>query len=107
VAAAQQGQSQPFGFINPLIYQLAGTTAFHDILPITSSTPKLFRAALCNHDTCQATGLETFDVQDHSVPYSGQVTLKGYDNITGLGTPAGQRFITALRALLRVDSAKT
>jgi subtilase family serine protease len=99
VAAAQQGQSEPFGFINPLIYQLAGTTAFHDILPFTSSTSKLFRAALCNPDTCQATGLETFDVQDHSVPYSGQVVLTGYDDITGLGTPAGQHFITALRAL--------
>jgi subtilase family serine protease len=101
VAAAQQGQSEPFGFINPLIYQLAGTDAFHDILPFTSSTPTLFRAALCNPDTCQATGLETFDLQDHSAPYSGQVTLKGYDNITGLGTPAGQHFITALRALGR------
>lgn len=31
--------------------------------------------------------------------YTGQVTLKGYDNMTGLGTPNGQRFISALRTL--------
>ena len=31
VAAAQQGQKSAFGFINPLLYRLAGTRAFHDI----------------------------------------------------------------------------
>ena len=31
--------------------------------------------------------------------YTGQVTLKGYDNMTGLGTPNGQSFITALRKI--------
>jgi hypothetical protein len=31
--------------------------------------------------------------------YTGQVTLKGYDNMTGLGTPNGQKFVTALRKL--------
>ena len=31
--------------------------------------------------------------------YTGQVTLKGYDNMTGIGTPHGQVFITALRGL--------
>jgi hypothetical protein len=36
----------------------------------------------------------------HSTPISGYVkrhTLKGYDNMTGLGTPNGQYFIKALR----------
>ena len=31
--------------------------------------------------------------------YTGQVTLKGYDNMTGIGTPNGQLFISALRGL--------
>jgi subtilase family serine protease len=26
-AAAQQGRARPFGFLDPLLYQLAGTTA--------------------------------------------------------------------------------
>jgi hypothetical protein len=29
----------------------------------------------------------------------GQVTRKGYDNMTGIGTPRGQVFINALRKL--------
>jgi hypothetical protein len=29
--------------------------------------------------------------------YTGQVTVKGYDNMTGVGTPNGQQFISALR----------
>ena len=33
--------------------------------------------------------------------YTGQVTLKGYDNMTGLGTPDGPKFIAALRRLAR------
>jgi hypothetical protein len=32
--------------------------------------------------------------------YAGQVTLPGYDNMTGVGTPAGQSFVTGLRKLL-------
>ena len=41
-----------------------------------------------------------FDVQstDQAAGYDGQVTLKGYDTMTGLGTPDGQFFINALRA---------
>jgi len=31
--------------------------------------------------------------------YTGQVTLKGYDNMSGIGTPDGPHFIKALRAL--------
>ncbi|WP_366942245.1 hypothetical protein [Amycolatopsis sp.] len=39
VADAEQGQATPFGFINPLLYSLSGTSALNDILPVTSSTP--------------------------------------------------------------------
>ena len=31
--------------------------------------------------------------------YTGQVTLPGYDNMTGLGVPNGQIFIRDLRKL--------
>jgi hypothetical protein len=31
--------------------------------------------------------------------YPGQVTLRGYDNMTGIGPPRGQLFIRALRKL--------
>jgi hypothetical protein len=31
--------------------------------------------------------------------YTGQVTLPGYDDMTGLGVPYGQTFVRALRRL--------
>jgi subtilase family serine protease len=99
VTAAQQGQAKPFGLINPAIYQLAGTSAVHDALPITSSTPTADKGVWCGADACGLEALTTFDDQSLDMfGYTGQVTLKGYDNMSGIGSPAGQSFITALRA---------
>jgi subtilase family serine protease len=101
VAAAQQGMKVPFGFLNPVLYTLAGTSALHDVLPLTATTPSLYRGAACDVATCGVQALTPFDVQstNESAGFTGQVTLKGYDNMSGLGAPAGQSFITALRAL--------
>jgi subtilase family serine protease len=100
VAAAQQGQSKPFGFLDPALYKLAGTSAFFDTLPLTSKSPALDRGVLCPRQFCGIVGLTTSDDQSRSMfGYSGQVTLKGYDNMSGLGTPDGPNFIKALRAL--------
>jgi subtilase family serine protease len=98
VAEAQQGQARPFGFLNPTFYKLAGTRAFHDALPLTNTSPALWRGVFCGKALCGARLLFQFDDQSTSlVGYNGQVTAKGYDNMTGLGTPNGQDFITALR----------
>jgi subtilase family serine protease len=107
VTAAQQGQRMAFGFINPAIYKLYRTSAFFDTLPLTSHSPALDRgvecdivifANLCGKPAVQT--LMTFDDQNPKmVGYTGQVTLKGYDNMTGLGTPNGPKFIAALRKL--------
>jgi subtilase family serine protease len=100
VMAAQQGQSGPFGLINPAIYKLAGTSAVFDSLPLTSSSPALYRGTSCDAAVCGAEALTTFDDQSFNMlGYIGQVALKGYDNMSGIGTPNGQVFITALRAL--------
>lgn len=107
VIAAQQGQSAPFGFINPAIYKLAGTNAFFPTSPLTSSSPALYRGLVCNvaefaHICGKPTTLTltTFDDQNpHMRGYTGQVTLPGYDNMTGLGTPDGPNFIADLRKL--------
>jgi subtilase family serine protease len=108
VTAAQQGQRSRFGFINPAIYKLAGTSAFFDALPLTSHTPALYRGVECDivqfDDICgdpkPVPTLTTFDDQSPAMKgYTGQVTLKGYDNMTGLGTPNGPAFIAALRKL--------
>jgi len=100
VADAQQGQHTVFGFTDPVFYRLAGTAAFHDMLPSTSATPAEFRGEVCNVAFCGAPALITMDDQSRAMPgYTGQVTVKGYDNMTGLGTPNGQQFLSALRKL--------
>jgi subtilase family serine protease len=100
VADAQQGQRKPFGFTDPVLYRLAGTSALRDILPSTSASPSLDRGVACTPSFCGATWLITFDDQNpNMLGYTGQVTQKGYDNMTGLGTPRGPQFIAALRRL--------
>ncbi|MFE9448042.1 protease pro-enzyme activation domain-containing protein [Streptomyces sp. NPDC006739] len=94
VADAQQGRRSAFGFIDPLLYHLAGTRAFHDALPVTASTPGQDRGAYVAGDG--SVGLDVFDSQERA--YTGQVTAKGYDTMTGVGTPNGAAFIAGLRA---------
>lgn len=96
IADAQQGQKSPFGFINPLIYRLAGTQALHDILPVSTSTAPQDRAAyLPANAPADSTGIDVFDAQDHT--QTQQITAKGYDTMTGVGTPNGAAFIAGLR----------
>lgn len=100
VADAQQGQTKPFGFVSPVLYSLAGTSAFNDNQPMTSATPSLYRGVACYQAYCGSgtSMLAIFDDQSPTMSgYTGQVTLRGYDNMTGLGTPNGPAFISALR----------
>ena len=100
VAAAQQGQPSSFGLVNPALYQLSGTSALHDALPLTSSSPAAYRGVACDPHDCGLWALTTFDDQSNNMfGYTGQVTLPGYDNMTGVGTPAGAAFISGLRSI--------
>jgi subtilase family serine protease len=100
VADAEQNTHRSFGFLNPALYRLAGTKAFNDVLPVTAATPARYHGVACDAALCGGLSLERFDVQsDSMLGYTGQVTLKGYDTMTGLGSPAGQNFIYALRAI--------
>jgi subtilase family serine protease len=95
VADAQQGQKSAFGFINPLIYRLAGTQAFHDILPVTASMPQQDQDAWEPPSAGVSPAVDVFDSQERA--WTQQVTAKGYDTMTGVGTPNGAAFITGLR----------
>jgi subtilase family serine protease len=98
VIAAQQGQVVPFGFINPAVYKLVGTSALSDTLPIGDYHTTQYLGVFCPTETCGAPVLTTFDDQSLSMPgYTGQVTLRGYDNMSGVGTPNEPAFIKALR----------
>jgi subtilase family serine protease len=101
IADAQQGEKTAFGFTDPVLYKLNGTSAINDVLPSNTETPGLYRAEACTVQFCGTTGLITFDDQNPNMfGYTGQVTAKGYDNMTGLGTPNGQSFINALRKVI-------
>jgi subtilase family serine protease len=110
VTAAQQGQNVPFGFINPVLYKMNGTSAFHDTLPMTSKSPPLYRGIECDltvfaniclgPKTHRIPSLTTNDDQNPQMKgYTGQVTRRGYDNMTGLGTPDMPNFVRDLREL--------
>jgi len=95
VADAQEGQKSAFGFLNPVIYRLAGTRALRDILPVTAAMPQQDRDAYLPDGGLNSPALYVFDAQERS--YTKQVTAKGYDTMTGVGAPNGAAFIAALR----------
>ena len=101
VTAAQAGQRAAFGFLDPAIYKLAGTNAYFDPLPLTRKSPTLYQGMACvGRNQCGGKLLSTFDDQNPNLfGYTGQVTLPGYDNMTGVGTPDGPKFIIGLRSL--------
>ncbi|HEY4458234.1 MAG TPA: protease pro-enzyme activation domain-containing protein [Pseudonocardiaceae bacterium] len=93
VAAAQQGQPRAFGFANPLFYLLSQGNAFRDVLPFTASTPVAYRFVYNSSASPAYVGV----LDDQNPADTKQVTAKGYDTMTGLGTPNGQKFINELR----------
>jgi subtilase family serine protease len=102
VADAEQGTRKDLGFLNPLLYSLAGSTAFRDILPVDPTTPQVDRAAYqpgsfrIGDKFATGTEVRVIDAQDR--PGTTQVTAPGYDTMTGLGTPNGAAFIKGLRS---------
>jgi subtilase family serine protease len=99
VADAEQGQTS-FGFLNPALYELAGSTAFNEAQPLPAAANPAYRGVACDADTCGLLLLTTFDDQSWLMQgYTGQVTAPGYDTMAGIGSPEGQPFIRDLRGL--------
>lgn len=100
VADAQQGQTSSFGFTNPLFYRLVGTSALRDVLPVQASMTQPNRAVYTPPaSSADSARIDLLDAQQH--PDTRQVTAKGYDTMTGVGTPNGVAFIAGLRRLAR------
>ena len=79
-ALASQGLAASLGFTNPTLYRLAGTKAYHDVLPT--------RAPM-GVTNPSGSYLVTLD-QDSSLQ-----TGRKYDDVTGNGSPNGTRFLNA------------
>jgi subtilase family serine protease len=85
-ADAQQAAGQPIGFANPAIYARDGSPAFHDITGQPPGAPATPDAVLPAGGRAAQPLLETFGMDE------GLAAMPGYDNVTGVGTPAPAYF---------------
>lgn len=82
-ALADQAAGGPHGFVNPLLYLLHGTGILHDI----SKLP---------HPVAMAYSLSGTTYLDTLQSDTSLVATPGYDDQTGLGSPNGAVYVTAL-----------
>jgi subtilase family serine protease len=84
MALANQAAGKTLGFANPLLYGLAGTAAFSDVVN-PASTVAMVRANYVN-------GVDASNGLAYVLRTANQTlslhTTPGYDDVTGLGTPA-------------------
>jgi subtilase family serine protease len=93
VAVADQVHGGALGFLNPKLYKLAGTNAFRDVDHGRAVTDAVVRVDYVN-------GLDASDGTATSLRTLGQTgtifTRKGYDDVTGVGSPNGVSFLVAM-----------
>ena len=91
MALADQAAGHAHGFANPAIYRLSGTAALHDIVQGA-------KRAVVRSDN--ANGVNAADGLIFSLRTLDQTqsifTCKGYDDVTGVGTPNGAWFVFGL-----------
>jgi len=105
-AVANQVAGTPLGFLNPRIYAAyhSGTkTAFYDVNQATqfgTSTadplPSVVRVNYNNNE--DATGGLSYSLRTQEEPNQTLHSTAGYDTATGVGTPNGAGFFTAVAA---------
>jgi subtilase family serine protease len=89
MAVADQAVHVRHGFINPVLYRFtARTGAISDVKHVDGAVVRVDYANTLNADDGLLTSVRTFDFQGLAIR-----TTPGYDNVTGLGTPAGAQFL--------------
>ncbi|MFD9701245.1 protease pro-enzyme activation domain-containing protein [Lentzea sp. NPDC059081] len=95
VANAQQTQGvSRFGFLNPAIYNLKGNAAITDVTPVKAGiwAPYMIQWRNVDVPTTPNSYLVNLDDKPQTL-----VSASGWDNVTGIGTPAPNgAFLTAL-----------
>jgi subtilase family serine protease len=94
MALADQAAGFAHGFVNPALYALAGSGAIRDVRPAGEQLAAVRRDY--NNGVNAAKGY-TVSLRTLGTDSSLR-TRKGYDNVTGLGSPRGDRLIAALKA---------
>jgi subtilase family serine protease len=90
-AVTNQLHGGALGFLNPRLYSLAGSSAFRDVDHSRTVTDGVVRVDYVN-------GVDSKDGLTTSLRTLGQTgtlyTRKGYDDVTGVGSPNGASFFT-------------
>ena len=92
MAIADDAAGSAHGFVNPLLYSLAGSSAFRDVVdpPVRLAAARADFVNGVNKTDGVSFGLRTLNV-------TGTIhTRPGYDDVTGVGSPRGRAFIEAL-----------
>ncbi|HET7036071.1 MAG TPA: S53 family peptidase [Thermomicrobiaceae bacterium] len=92
MALADQKAGHAHGFANPALYSAAGTAAYHDVVnpPAKVAVVRVDYVNSENADNGLRTSLRTMN-------QTGTLhTRPGYDDVTGVGTPNGSKFLAAL-----------
>jgi subtilase family serine protease len=94
MALADQQAGRHHGFANPALYAQYGTAAYRDAVAPDQPIAVVRNDYVNSVDASQGikTTLRTFD-QTESL-----ATTPGYDDVTGVGSPNGQKFLAALSA---------
>jgi hypothetical protein len=89
MALADNMEGRAHGFINPSLYlSLAGSNALTDVEHKVGAVARVDFKNGINWVDGTTTSVRTFDLLGLAI-----ATTKGYDNVTGLGTPNGLAFI--------------
>lgn len=91
-ALADQAAGHPHGFANPAIYELAGTRAVHDVLklPTSRAVVRVDYTNPADVSTAKVVSLRSFE------QFRSLIVDKGYDDVTGIGTPNGYLYVYGL-----------
>ncbi len=93
MAVADQVAGFSHGFANPLLYSLGGTAAFNDVKP--GPLTAVVRRNFVNSENAADGYSVSARILDSEVQTLR--VAKGYDNLTGMGTPNGETFLTLLK----------
>src|SRR5258708_11793426 len=91
MALANQAAGHTLGFVNPLLYSLAGTSTFNDIVS-PPATIAMVRANYVNSVDASAGTVYRLRTANQTLSLE---TTPGWDDVTGLGTP-GSSFLAKL-----------
>jgi subtilase family serine protease len=103
-AVADQVAGSPLGFLNPRIYTAykpSGSAAFYDVdqadlfgRTTSDPLPSVIRVNYLNSEN--ASGGLSYSLRTQEEPAQTLHSIKGYDTATGVGTPNGPGFFTAI-----------